>query len=101
MQATSFGRSPPYDSDMNSNDKTQDAPMMDGATEATEEEKQAGRQDQIDADDTRDAGLDDNLRSIRGVGENKGRPRTEGNGNGSDGAVDISNNSEDSENSDS
>jgi hypothetical protein len=94
MQATGFVHSPTYASGMNSNDKTQDAPMMDGATEATEEEKQAGRQDQIDADATRDAGLDDNLRSIRGVGEDKGRPRTEGNGNGSDGAVDISHNSD-------
>jgi hypothetical protein len=79
---------------MNSDDKTQDAPMMDGATEATEEEKQAGRQDQIDADATRDGGLDDDLRSIRAVDEGKTRPRTEGNGNGSDGAVDISNNSD-------
>jgi hypothetical protein len=93
MQATGFVDSPTYASGMNSNDKTQDAPMMDGATEATEEDKQAGRQDQIDADATRDAGLDDNLRSIRAVGEDV-RPRTEGNGNGSDGAVDISHKSD-------
>lgn len=94
MQATGFVDAPTYASGMNSNDKTQDAPMMDGATEATEEEKQAGRQDQIDADANRDAGLDDDLRSIRAVDEGKTRPRTEGNGNGSDGAVDISHKSD-------
>jgi hypothetical protein len=79
---------------MTENKNTQDAPMMDGANEATEEEKQAGRDDQIEADNNRDAGLDDDLRSIRAVDEGKTRPRTEGNGNGSDGAVDISNNSD-------
>jgi hypothetical protein len=79
---------------MTENKKTQDAPMMDGATEATEDEKQAGRDDQVEADNNRDAGLSDDLRSIRAVGEGKTRPRTEGNGNGSDGAVDISNKSD-------
>jgi hypothetical protein len=79
---------------MTENKNTQDAPIMDGANEATEEEKQAGRQDQIEADNNRDAGLDDDLRSIRAVDEGKTRPRTEGNGNGSDGAVDISNSSD-------
>jgi len=76
---------------MTDNKKTQDAPIMDGATEATEEEKEAGRRDHAEADAARDAGLDDDLRSIRAVDEGKTRPRTEGNGNGSDGAVDISN----------
>ena len=76
---------------MTDNKKTQDAPIMDGATEATEEEKEAGRRDHAEADSARDAGLDDDLRSIRAVDEGKTRPRTEGNGNGSDGAVDISN----------
>lgn len=75
---------------MTENKKTQDAPIMDGATEATEEEKEAGRRDHAEADAARDAGLDDDLRSIRAVDEGKTRPRTEGNGNGSDGAVDIS-----------
>ncbi|KQM59666.1 hypothetical protein ASF79_10555 [Agreia sp. Leaf335] len=85
---------PPYDSDMSSHDKTQDAPIMDGANEATEEEKQAGREDQIKADNARDGGLDDDLRSIRVVDEGKNRARTEGNGSGADGAVDISNESD-------
>jgi hypothetical protein len=76
---------------MTDNKNTQDAPIMDGATEATEEEKEAGRRDHAQADNARDAGLDDDLRSIRAVDEGKTRPRTEGNGNGSDGAVDISN----------
>jgi len=84
-------RTQSYDSDMTDNKKTQDAPIMDGATEATEEEKEAGRREHAEADVARDAGLDDDLRSIRAVDEGKTRPRTEGNGNGSDGAVDISN----------
>ena len=67
---------------------------MDGANEATEEEKQAGREDQIRADNARDGGLDDDLRSIRVVDEGKNRARTEGNGSGADGAVDISNSSD-------
>jgi hypothetical protein len=85
---------------MTSDEKTQDAPMMDGANEATEEEKRAGREDQIQADTARDGGLDDSLRSIRAVDEGGTRPRTEGNGDGSDGPVDISDNS-DVDNSDS
>lgn len=85
---------PPYDADMSSHDKTQDAPIMDGANEATEEEKRAGREDQIKADNARDGGLDDDLRSIRVVDEGKNRARTEGNGSGADGAVDISNSSD-------
>ena len=89
-----LGSTPTYDSDMTDNEKTQDAPIMDGATEATEEEKEAGRRDHAEADSARDAGLDDDLRSIRAVDEGKTRPRTEGNGNGSDGAVDISNTSD-------
>lgn len=83
-----------YDSVMTENKKTQDAPIMDGATEATEAEKEAGRQEHAEADAARDGGLDDDLRSIRAVDEGKTRPRTEGNGNGSDGAVDISDNSD-------
>ena len=67
---------------------------MDGANEATEEEKRAGREDQIKADNARDGGLDDDLRSIRVVDEGKNRARTEGNGSGADGAVDISNSSD-------
>ncbi|WP_078714558.1 hypothetical protein [Agreia bicolorata] len=64
---------------MSSHDKTQDAPIMDGANEASDEEKQAGRQDQIRADAARDGGLDDDLRSIRVVDEGKNRARTESN----------------------
>ena len=84
-------RAQSYDSDMTDNKKTQDAPIMDGATEATEEEKEAGRREHAEADANRDGGLSDSIRSIRAVDEGKTRPRTEGNGNGSDGAVDISN----------
>ncbi|WP_374945524.1 hypothetical protein [Agreia sp.] len=84
---------------MTADKNTQDAPIMDGANEASEEEKEAGRQDHARADMARDGGLDDDLRSIRAVDEGKTRPRTEGNGNGSDGAVDISGNSDTSNNS--
>ena len=44
---------------------------MAGATDATEQQKHDGRQEQIDADAHRDAGLDDSLRSVRAVGENR------------------------------
>jgi hypothetical protein len=64
---------------MTSEKKTQDAPIMDGAAEATDEEKEAGRRDHAEADAARDGGLDDELRSIRAVDENGTRPRTEGN----------------------
>ena len=33
---------------------TQNGPVMDGANDATEQEKQDGREDQIDADNARD-----------------------------------------------
>jgi hypothetical protein len=69
---------------MTTHDKTQDEPIMDGATEASEEEKQAGRRDHAEADATRDGGLDDDLRSIRAVGEDGTRPRTEHNGSAAD-----------------
>ena len=45
---------------------------MAGATEATEQEKQDSRQEQIDADAHRDRALDDDVRSIHAVGEDRG-----------------------------
>lgn len=44
---------------------------MDGADDATEQQKADGRQDQAVADDARDRSLDDSIRSIRTVGEDR------------------------------
>lgn len=44
---------------------------MDGATEATVQEKVDGERDQADADAKRDAALEDNVRSVRAAGENR------------------------------
>ncbi|MBN9209947.1 MAG: hypothetical protein BGO45_03010 [Microbacterium sp. 71-36] len=61
---------------MDEREPTQDAPVMDGATEAAPEEKSAGAQEQRSADravggDTADAELNDDLRSIRAYGEDR------------------------------
>jgi hypothetical protein len=56
---------------MTSDDETQDEPMMDGATDATAREEWDGKKAQNDADAARAGALDDNLRSIRAVGENR------------------------------
>ncbi|MGJ8721719.1 MAG: hypothetical protein ACSHW9_07700 [Salinibacterium amurskyense] len=71
---------------MTSHDKTQDEPMMDGATDATESEKQQGKKEQVEADAVRngapedgvpddgtleDAALEDSVRSVRAVGEDR------------------------------
>lgn len=56
---------------MASDKTTQDEPIMDGATEATVQEKVDGERDQADADAKRDAALEDNVRSVRAAGENR------------------------------
>jgi len=62
---------------MTDRDETQDAPVMDGATEAGAEEKKAGaeQQKQADAavadDDLPSEDLHDDLRSIRAYGEDR------------------------------
>ncbi|MDF2664191.1 MAG: hypothetical protein K0R81_41 [Microbacterium sp.] len=52
---------------MTDREETQDAPVMDGATEAAPEEKKAGAQEQRSAD----AAVEDDLRSIRAYGEDR------------------------------
>ena len=52
---------------MTDREETQDAPVMDGATEAAPEEKKAGAQEQRSAD----ADVEDDLRSIRAYGEDR------------------------------
>ncbi|BDI21348.1 hypothetical protein [Herbiconiux sp. L3-i23] len=42
---------------MPKDEPTQDQPVMDGAEDATAQEKRDGRQDQIDADEVRDAAV--------------------------------------------
>ena len=59
---------------MDQQEPTQDAPVMDGATDAAPEEKKDGAREQRAADgkiqtDAADAELDDDLRSIRAYGE--------------------------------
>ncbi|WP_022880480.1 hypothetical protein [Microbacterium sp. B19] len=61
---------------MEDREPTQDAPVMDGADEATTEDKKAGAREQRAADaavgtDAADEELDDELRSIRGYGEDR------------------------------
>jgi hypothetical protein len=61
---------------MHDREPTQDAPVMDGATEAAPEDKKAGARDQRAADasvadDAADEELNDDLRSIRGYGEDR------------------------------
>lgn len=61
---------------MTDRDKTQDAPVMDGATDAGVEEKKQGAQEQRAADaavhdDLADDDLGDDLRSIRAYGEDR------------------------------
>ncbi|BAJ73832.1 hypothetical protein MTES_0868 [Microbacterium testaceum StLB037] len=52
---------------MTDREETQDAPVMDGATEAAPQEKKAGAQEQRSAD----AAVEDDLRSIRAYGEDR------------------------------
>ncbi|WP_144782787.1 hypothetical protein [Microbacterium sp. BH-3-3-3] len=62
---------------MTDREETQDAPVMDGATDAGVEEKKAGAQQQRAADAAVHDGepaqqdLKDDLRSIRGYGEDR------------------------------
>lgn len=61
---------------MTDREPTQDAPMMDGATDAAPEEKKSGAQEQqaadaAVADDAAADDLNDDLRSIRGYGEDR------------------------------
>ncbi len=57
---------------MDDREPTQDAPVMDGATEAAPEEKKAGAQEQRAADAAAaDEELNDDLRSIRAYGEDR------------------------------
>lgn len=61
---------------MDDREPTQDAPVMDGATDAAPEEKKAGAQEQRAADagvadDAADEELNDDLRSIRAYGEDR------------------------------
>lgn len=61
---------------MTDREETQDAPVMDGATEAAPEEKKAGAREQRAADaavndDTADEDLKDDVRSIRAYGEDR------------------------------
>lgn len=67
---------------MTDREETQDAPVMDGATDAGVEEKQQGAQEQRAADadvaddgvaddDVADEDLKDDLRSIRAYGEDR------------------------------
>ena len=58
-------------------EETQDAPVMDGATDAGVEEKKDGAREQLAADaavaddDLAQEDLKDDLRSIRGYGEDR------------------------------
>jgi hypothetical protein len=62
---------------MTDREETQDAPVMDGATDAAPEEKKAGAQEQRSADaavgddDLPSEDLQDDLRSIRAYGEDR------------------------------
>ncbi|MBQ9918838.1 MAG: hypothetical protein IJO71_16780 [Microbacterium sp.] len=61
---------------MDDREPTQDAPVMDGATEAAPEEKKAGAKQQRAADaavgnDAADDDLNDDVRSIRAYGEDR------------------------------
>jgi len=64
---------------MTDREETQDAPVMDGATDAAPEEKKAGAQEQRsadaavadDEDDLPSEDLEDDLRSIRAYGEDR------------------------------
>lgn len=61
---------------MTDREETQDAPVMDGATDAGVEEKKQGEQEQRAADaqvnnDVSNEDLKDDLRSIRGYGEDR------------------------------
>lgn len=61
---------------MTDREETQDAPVMDGATDAGVEEKKAGARQQRAADaavedDAAKEDLQDDLRSIRGYGEDR------------------------------
>jgi len=62
---------------MTDREETQDAPVMDGATDAGVEEKKAGAQQQraadaaVHDDDPAQQDLKDDLRSIRGYGEDR------------------------------
>ena len=61
---------------MDDREPTQDAPVMDGATEASPEDKKAGAREQraadaAVADDAADDELNDDLRSIRAYGEDR------------------------------
>lgn len=63
---------------MTSQKKTQDEPIMDGATEATAREKLDGKTEQNEADAAAGSALDDDLRSIRAVGENRAAESVDG-----------------------
>ncbi|WP_341953092.1 hypothetical protein [Salinibacterium sp. TMP30] len=63
---------------MTSHDKTQDEPMMDGATDAAAREKLKGKNEQDNADATLGSALDDSLRSIHEVGENRAAESVDG-----------------------
>ncbi|MDF2047490.1 MULTISPECIES: hypothetical protein [Microbacterium] len=62
---------------MTDREETQDAPVMDGATDAAPEEKKAGAQEQrsadaaVEDDDLPNEDLQDDLRSIRAYGEDR------------------------------
>jgi len=57
---------------MTDREDTQDAPVMDGATEAGQHEKEAGARQQRAADAAvADDDLDDDLRSIHAYGEDR------------------------------
>lgn len=62
---------------MTDREETQDAPVMDGATDAAPEEKKAGAQEQrsadaaVENDDLPSEDLQDDLRSIRAYGEDR------------------------------
>lgn len=60
---------------MTDREETQDAPVMDGATEAAPEEKKAGARQQRAADaavnDAADEDLKDDVRSIQAYGEDR------------------------------
>lgn len=61
---------------MTDREETQDAPVMDGATEAAPEEKKAGAHQQRAADaavsdDAADEDLKDDVRSIKAYGEDR------------------------------
>lgn len=44
---------------------------MDGATDASAGAKRQGKNDQIEADAARDSALEDSVRSVRAVGEDR------------------------------